>query len=216
MSRGPRRLLVPALVVAGAVVLGRFWALPGLGHLLVEDQAPTRADAAVVLATGAQMYPRLIEAARLVNEGFAPRIIINGNRKTPVLRQLEARGYEPASPWYENSLRVLELLGVERNRVTTVAVEDAYDTISECRGLAPTIQREGLERVLLVTSRFHTRRAARIWRTVHGDRLEIVPVAARQDPFDPDGWWRQGRQVRLVLAEYGGWLFYLRDRLSGG
>jgi uncharacterized SAM-binding protein YcdF (DUF218 family) len=211
-----RRVLPWTLALAALLVLGRLWVLPGLGRVLVEDRPPVRADAVVVLATGSEFYPRLMEAARLVREGFAPRLVINGNRKTEALRRLEALGYEPAAPWYENPLRILELLGVERDRVTAVSVEDAYDTISECRGLAPTLQREGIGRVLLVTSRFHTRRASAVWRAVHGDSLEVVTVAARQDPFDPDGWWRHGRQIRWVLAEYGGWLFYLRHRLARG
>jgi hypothetical protein len=62
------------------------WLLPTMGRFLVDDRPPTRADALVVLATGVEYCPRLIEAARLVTEGYASRIVINGNRKIEVLR----------------------------------------------------------------------------------------------------------------------------------
>jgi hypothetical protein len=63
--------------------------------------------------------------------------------------------------------------------------------------------------LLIVTSRFHTRRAGYIWRNQFGHDFEIVTIAAREDPFDPNAWWRKGRQIKQLLSEYGGWLFYL-------
>ena len=128
---------------------------------------------------------------------------------------LEAQGFRHAAPWDEDSLRVLELLGVARTRVIPVSAEDAYDTISEALALAPELARLGVRRILLVTSRYHTRRAAAIWRRLYGAHLEITSVAAQDDPFDPDGWWRHGRQVRWLMAEYGGWIFFGWQALTG-
>jgi len=28
------------------------------------------------------------------------------------------------------------------------------------------------------------------------------------DPYDPGSWWRNGRQIRWVMAEYGAWIYY--------
>jgi len=215
MSRRARRLAVGIGALLALTLLGRLLLLPAMGRFLVDDEPPPRADLVVVLSTGAQYYPRLIEAARLVEAGAAPRILINGNRKTPALRRLEAQGFRPAAPWYEDSLRILELLGVARRNVIRVSAEDAYDTISEGLALGPELVHLGVRRILLVTSRFHTRRAATIWRHLYGKGLEITPVAARQDPFDPGGWWHDGRQVRWLMAEYGGWIFYGWQALTG-
>ncbi len=215
MRRGVRRLGITAGALLVLALLGRLWLLPAMGRLLVDDQPPPRADLVVVLATGAEYYPRLIEAARLVSTGTAPRILIDGDRKTPALRRLETQGFRRAAPWDEDALRILELLGVARSKVARVSAEDAYDTISEALALGPELARLGVRRILLVTSRFHTRRAAAIWRRLYGDRLEITPVAAREDPFDPDGWWHDGRQIRWLMAEYGGWIFYGWQALTG-
>jgi hypothetical protein len=41
----------------------------------------------------------------------------------------------------------------------------------------------------------------------------VALLAARDDPFYVDGWWRSGRQIRQVLAEYGAWLYFLGRRI---
>jgi uncharacterized SAM-binding protein YcdF (DUF218 family) len=179
-----------------------------MGRLLVEHQPLGRADAAVVLSTGVEYYPRLMEAAALVRDGRVRLVVVNGNRKTDSLRRLEAMGYQPAAPWNENTLRVLSLLGVPRERVVSVSAEDAFDTISEARAVAPALLAQGLRRLILVTSKYHTRRAAHIWRNRVSGNFSIRTAAAREDPFQPDGWWHSGRQIRWLFAEYGGWLFY--------
>jgi uncharacterized SAM-binding protein YcdF (DUF218 family) len=160
-----------------------------------------------------EYYPRLMQAAALVGQGYADRIVINGNRKSDALRELEAKGYVPAVPWYENYLRILEVLEVSREKVITVSLEDVYDTRTEAAGVIEALRAQDIRRILLVTSRYHTARAAFIWRREAGGRLQITPVAARQDPFDPGGWWEDGRQIRWLLNEYGGWLFYLWQTL---
>ena len=181
----------------------------------MKDTPPHRADAVVVLETGIDYEPRLIEAAKLVREGYASVVAVDGNRKTPVIRELEAAGFTPAVPWDTNRKRVLSLLGVDDDQILSISVEDAYDTITEARGVAPVLKRAGYKKLLIVTSRFHTRRAGHIWRSQFGDDFDITTVAASKDPFDPDGWWHDGRQIRQLMAEYGGWLFYYLNELKG-
>ncbi|MBW1682560.1 MAG: hypothetical protein JRJ83_14210 [Deltaproteobacteria bacterium] len=48
----------------------------------------------MVLNTGVEYYPRLLEAAALFKKGRAKWVVINGNRKTDVLRELEGKGFE--------------------------------------------------------------------------------------------------------------------------
>jgi uncharacterized SAM-binding protein YcdF (DUF218 family) len=194
--------------LAGLLLLLRTWALPALGHLLVEQTRNKPADAAVVLSTGVDYYPRLMEAAAQYRAGRVPLVVINGNRKTDALRELEAMGYVPPAPWDEQAKRILEVLGVPRNKVIGISAEDVFDTISEARNLAPTLRQRGLRRLLVVTSRFHTKRAAHIWRHRLPEPFQIDTAAARRDPFDAEGWWHSGRQIRQLMAEYGGWVFY--------
>ena len=159
-----RRLLL--LILLGLILLfitRNAW-LGAMGHALVEDDPTASADVAVVLATGVDYPPRLIQAAQLYRQGRVKRVLINGNRKTDVLRELEQQGFVKAAPWYENSLRILELLGVPREKVWRVSVEDAFDTVSEAQGIVPFLQQTDVNSVIITTSKFHTRRRFGLFR----------------------------------------------------
>lgn len=179
--------------------------LSAVGKFLVVDDSPSGPGVVVVLNTGVDYYPRLIEAADLYKKGLAKKIIINGNRKTEALRDLEKKGFEPCCSWYEDRLRILELYDVRRDDVITVSVEDAFDTISEAEAVGEEILRLGMSDILIVTSKSHTRRARYIWTRIWGDKARIKMVSAREDPFDPGGWWKSGRQIKWVMSEYGAW-----------
>ena len=93
-------------VLVSAIFLLFLWLfsgaiLSGIGQFLILDQKPVASDVVVVLNTGMEYYPRLIEAADLYRKGLAKKVVINGNRKTDVLRGLEKRGFKECCPWYE-------------------------------------------------------------------------------------------------------------------
>lgn len=80
-------LLLFVIVFASSGII-----LTSVGEFLVIDEQPVPSDAVVVLNTGVEYYPRLIEAANLYNKGLVKKIVINGNRKTVILRELEKKG----------------------------------------------------------------------------------------------------------------------------
>lgn len=182
--------------------------LPPLAHFLIVDQEPEHADAVVVLSTGMEYYSRLMEAASLYANGHVDKVVINGNRKNDELRELERMGYERCCSWDEGSLRILELLGVPRNDVVTVSAEDAYDTVTESDAVAAALIAKDIKSIIITSSKTHTRRAYNIWQRKHGDSFTISCVAAKNDPFRPDAWWKDGRNARWILYEYGSWCFY--------
>jgi uncharacterized SAM-binding protein YcdF (DUF218 family) len=211
LGKTSNRFLVFVIVLVAAGLLLYMFSgsiLRGLGGFVVYDEAPVPSDAVIVLYTGVEYYPRLVEAADLYLKGLAKKVVINGNRKTGSLRDLESRGFKKCCPWFENSLRILTLYGVPRNKVTCISAEDVYDTVSEAEAVGKEVLSQGVRSVLITTSRYHTKRARFIWKKMYDGELIIRTVAARTDPYDPGGWWRDGRQIRWVMAEYGAWLFY--------
>ena len=211
MNGKKQKVLLSGLIILFAVVvLGFFYGaiLTYIGEFLIFDEKPTFSDAVVVLNTGMEYYPRLMEASVLYKQGFAFRVVINGNRKTDALRNLEKKGFRPCCPWYEGRTRILELLGVPREDVIPISIEDAYDTVSEAVGVGKALMEAGVESIIITTSKSHTRRARHIWKNLYPETLKIHTVAARMDPYTPEGWWREGRQIKWVLAEYGAWLYY--------
>ena len=130
----PRSLWKLLLMFAAVLYLSSGIILPLIGEFLVVDEPPVKSDAVVVLNTGLEFYPRLIQAADLYRQGMAGKVVVNGNRKSDALRELEIKGFKRCCPWYEDTIRILELLGVSRKDVITISVEDAYDTVSEAKG----------------------------------------------------------------------------------
>ena len=122
--------LIGLMVLMVLVIFGPY-ILTAAGQWLVVSDDPAQSDAIIVLNTGVEIYPRLIEAAALYTAGYADKIVINGNRKTDVLRELEGKGFQGCCAWHENSTRILVLMGVPRDNVIPVSAEDAYDTVSE-------------------------------------------------------------------------------------
>ena len=58
--------------------------------------------------------------------------------------------------------------------------------------------------VILVTSKYHTRRTRLTWNYVTDGRSQAIVRAASGDPFDPDRWWQTRSYALSVVREYLG------------
>lgn len=183
--------------------------LTSIGDFLILNEKPVHSDAVVVLSTGMAYYPRLMEAAALYKKRLADKVVINGNRKTEILREIERKGFQPCCQWYEESFRLLSLLGVPRKDIIAINAENVYDTISEAKEVGKNLIKAGISSIIVTTSKSHTRRAGHIWKKLFSNQFKISIAAARDDPFSPQGWWHSGRWIKTVLSEYGAWLYYI-------
>jgi uncharacterized SAM-binding protein YcdF (DUF218 family) len=207
-------ILAPVALMAFVILIsGSLFRI--MGDLIVVSDRPSPSDAAVVLNTGIEYYPRLIQAADLYRQGLAAHIVINGNRKTDSLRDLERRGFKRCCLWDSDSVSILTMLGVPEDKIIRISNEDAYDTVSEATVVGRELIDRKLTTVIITTSKYHSRRAKFIWQKRYGKQLTIFVVSAETDPYDPDNWWKDGRQIRWVLAEYGAWIFYWWKEITG-
>ena len=163
--------------------------LAALGAALVTNQPPKKADAVLVLA-GDSVGNRILKSAELVQQGFAPVIYVSGpdayygySEDQMAIGFAVKRGY-PAQ-WF---------VGVPHH---------ADSTLDEARIMLPILRAKGVRRILLVTSNFHTARAARIFqRIAQGEAaMEIVTVAAKDASFAPEGWWNNRRGQKVFFFE---------------
>jgi uncharacterized SAM-binding protein YcdF (DUF218 family) len=209
-----RKIFLIVLVIAFLVVTHEKL-LTGIGSVLVMEDIPQKAEAAVILNTGVDIYPRLIEAANLYRKVKVDKVVINGNRKTDTLRQLENSGYQSPSKWHAEIISVLNHLKVPKNHILAISAEDAYDTVSEAKIVGATLINNGMSSIIITTSKFHSRRAHHIWSKMYEGKLKVFVAPAQSDPFNPEAWWKSGRQVRWVLSEYGAWIYYYLLRFFG-
>ena len=203
-----RKIFLVILVIAFMVVIhGKI--LTGIGSVLVVEDIPPKAEVAVVLNTGVDIYPRLIEAANLYRTVRVDKVVINGNRKTDVLRDLESSGYDLPCKWYAEAMGVLTHQKVARDHIIAISAEDAYDSVSEAEIVGAILINNGISSVIITTSKFHSRRARHIWSKMYQGKLKIYVAPAKNDPFNPEAWWKNGRQIRWVLSEYGAWFYII-------
>src|SRR5512138_185794 len=130
-ARPPRRRLLAAaaaLALAGALVLP---VLRAAGGFLVKTDPPARSDAAVVLNHGMEIYLRIAEAARLYREGWVDKVVVNGGRRPPLVREWEAAGMKRDWKWSDEYAPVLEHLGVPRKKAVFPEVKSAWNTVRE-------------------------------------------------------------------------------------
>jgi uncharacterized SAM-binding protein YcdF (DUF218 family) len=190
-SRSPR-LLQLFLVLAGLILilyLARPVWLRGLGYALVRSDEPVKSDIAVVLA-GDYRGRRIEKAAELVRQGFVPVVLVDGpsgffgsHESTFAIQYMVGKG-NPASWFIDFPIR-------------------ADSTLEEARLVLPELRRRNVRSYLLVTSDFHSARAARVFQAVQksmGYHASMRMVACSDPHFRPDGWWhdREGKKTAFI------------------
>lgn len=187
MRRSRVWLLLLCLVLLIAVA-SPLW-LRAIGAALIRDDGPAKADAAVVLA-GDQWGNRILKGAELVRDGYVPVVFVSG---PPYYAEHES----------EAAIRMAVAHGYPREWFIS-APNDALSTREEARAMLEELRRRGVRRFLLVTSDYHTARAARIYRDAErsmGGEPEFRVVAAPDKHFHKEGWWRTREGLKTVFFE---------------
>lgn len=180
-----RRILSVVLILGIAWFFSPTW-LSWLGHSLIAQDQPFKADAIAVLA-GDSQGERIGRAVELVREQWAPIVIVSSSGKA-----FDTSEGELAINWAVNR-------GAPREWFVLVS-HDADSTQEECIVLEAECRRRGIKKLLLVTSDFHTRRARRILQRV-APQLEVRSVGSRTASFDPDSWWKSRPSRKTWLME---------------
>jgi len=204
-----RRALAATAALIGVGALTARLLLPAAGRFLVEADPPAPADAIVVLAGS---YPdRILEGVALYKEGLAPRILICREPETAGFRRVSELGVK-IPRGYEINRMVAEQLGVPPAAVE-ILDRGGDSTYGEAQAVLAEVVRRGYTSILLVTSKYHTRRAAEIYRFLAAGQVKIIAQPARDDDFQSERWWRDRISSRRLIIEYLKWLnFLLVDR----
>jgi uncharacterized SAM-binding protein YcdF (DUF218 family) len=180
------RWALPVAILAGVILAYPHW-LRGLGNFLVAGQQPFKADIIVVLS-GDDRGNRILKACELVQQGWAPKILVSGmeccygNQESGLEIAFAVRHGYPAD-WF---------IPLPTKGTSTTA---------EAREIVSALARRHVGRFIVVTSNYHTRRAARIYRgLVPAERFRMV--AARDWIFRPGDWWRSRDGQKQCFLEW--------------
>ena len=185
-----RASLKLTLAIVAAIILAALthaiW-LGWMGAFLIEAEEPVHADLIVVLA-GDPYGHRILTAAELVKGGYAPAVLVSGPAGFYGMHESElaipfAVHYGYPAKWF------------------IPFPHEAHSTDEEARAIFAELQKRGVHRAIVVTSNYHTRRAARILRS-RWPGIEIHMVAAPDEFFTPHGWWHSREGQKTFFLEW--------------
>jgi uncharacterized SAM-binding protein YcdF (DUF218 family) len=200
MRRVRRATVVVALLLAvlGGVTL---WGLANVGQWLVVEDPLDRAAAIVVL--GGHVPFRAMEAAAIHGGRWAPEVWLTRASSPAEEAALASLGLDPGTGDNSVNRAVLERLGVPPKAIR-VLTPGVRNTAEELRLVAREMARVGADRVILVTSKPHSRRVRATWRALMGDAPRAVVRHAGSDVFDGRRWWERTSDALAVSREVFG------------
>ncbi|MCA8922374.1 MAG: YdcF family protein [Planctomycetes bacterium] len=189
-AQAPRRRRLLRALAATAALAALLYALSGpllraLPGWLTQADDPREADALVVLA-GDASGGRVDRALELFRAGYLPRgpFVLSGGELYPGMTWAELMRARAIAGGVPAERCVIQ----GRSRTT---VEDAAFTAE----LLPAETKT----VLLVTSDFHSARAAADFRRALGPEVEVLSAPSRS-PW-PEAWWRDPVAARALATE---------------
>jgi uncharacterized SAM-binding protein YcdF (DUF218 family) len=190
------------------VLLSGVWIFlaPLLACWLIVEKPLENADVILVLGGSAVYEERTEKAAELYRKSIAPRIVLTDDGERTGWSRAEKRNI----PYVEMAQRNLVALGVPPENIEIVTPAGS-GTIYEAQTVKEKSAQENWRRILIITSAYHTRRAAHTFGSVFGgENIEIGIAAAptgRQTP-PPFYWWLTAGGWKFVAGEYAKSFYY--------
>lgn len=181
-----RVLLIAAVAVLALAAIRWQATLNWLGAYLVCSDPPQSSD--LILVMGGDFWgPRVIKAAQLGKAGLAPLVLISG----PPYKD---------RPEGEFAVDLLVSNGYPREQFAVFS-HNQRSTIGEVLALKTELARRGAHRVIIVTSSYHSRRCAILFR-LFCPGIQFVSVPAADPHYQPQEWWKNDSSRQLFFSEW--------------
>ncbi len=200
-----RNILLASLLLLLLAVLAfafRSPILTGIADYLIINDRLQPADAIVLLNSDFDTRP--FHTADLYKRGLAPVVIIARAENTPAVEL----GLVPNDT--DISVGVMEKLGVPPERITILPYPGGTtSTIDEAVAFRQYVGENHVQRIIVVTSAFHTRRARWIFeKTLAGLPVTLEMAAVPYVGFDQTNWWTNEKGLITLDNEYVKLVYY--------
>lgn len=191
-----------ALPVAAIIGIAAFF--PHAGNYLVVNEPLERADAVFSLAGGRD---RWLEAIDLYHEGWASHIVLSPGYPDRVVDVIRGRGirFPTEMELVADAFRQMRV----PPRAVTVLPHEMDNTAQEAEAIRKLVKEQGWSRLIVVTSKYHSRRSRfAVRRELKGTPVRLIVRTSRYDGATPEKWWKNRGDVRYVLSEYQKLILY--------
>jgi uncharacterized SAM-binding protein YcdF (DUF218 family) len=195
----PRRALARVSAFAALLaLLGSACFAPFAGRFLVREDPMQPADAIFVLAGGS--VDRWLESVDLYREHLAKSIVLSPGRTEKAEIALRTRGIRMPTG-AEIARDAMVQLGIPPAAVQIMpgSLDNTAHEAEACHAFARGAR---WQRVIVVTSPYHTRRTGFAFRReFRNSSVDVLIRASRHDESEPARWWRHRADIRFVTSE---------------
>lgn len=187
------------LIVLCILILGVVFIKPILtcaANLLIIREEPSKADVIVVLA-GEQTGERINYAVNLYKKGYSKKLLLTG--------WSQSRMADTAFKMKDQALK----MGVPEDAI--LMETKSTSTYENAAFSKEIIDDNSFNKVILVTSSYHSRRSKYVFQKVLNKQMKIISCPADVSYFKPNGWWNSKKGRRTLIDEYEkliGYYFY--------
>lgn len=174
--------------------LFRYPILRGLGNYLIYEDELSQADAIFVLSGNS--LDRGKEGARLYHAGYAPVLVCTGGVES---RDLGVIGIQMKHSVLTQ--RVLMNEGVDSSAIQLI--HEGESTHEEKEAIVKYCAEKGWKKIVVVSSKFHTRRIHKSFRgTLNDAGIQLILRGAPDSGFDEKEWWKYEDGLIFLNNEY--------------
>ena len=207
MKRAKLIFLIIVAVVIVQLIASHQSILKALGnHLIFQQPTPRQADVIVILANWEDTIIRVRAGADLYKGGVAKTIFVPRMEQMDGLEEMKKLGINIP----ENRdlvITILQGLGIPSDAIATSA-QEVTNTWDEANEVCNFVEQKGYKSVVLVTSKYHSRRAYLIFQDALKGKATVTSVPSPYDSSDPESWWKRNEDAKKVLMEYPKILIY--------
>jgi uncharacterized SAM-binding protein YcdF (DUF218 family) len=205
-----RRIKLVVLIIL-AIALSQLIAhhqriLAIFGDYLIYQQEPQGVDVIVVANNWEDTVLRTRGAADLYTKGMAKKIFIPRMERMRGAEEIKQLGINVP----ENRdvvTNILLGLGVPSDAIETSS-EEVSDTWDEAAETKKFIEQKKYASVLLVTSKYHSRRAFLIFKDALKGKATVISTPSPYDEVYAESWWKHRDDAKAVFMEYLKLLIY--------
>ena len=193
LKKHSHQLLLLVGVLGIFILLSPFW-LSATAKLLVKQKPTTQADIIVVLGGGSGK--RIAFASTLYHDGVAPTLLMSGGGKESGfdLAGLMSKYAQKSGVPSTNILSESKSLSTYGNATESLKVINTLDHIN---------------RILIVTSKFHTRRSYMTFRHIFRDQPYDLFIMGSDDGINYETWYKDYEMSNIILVEWCKFILYM-------
>jgi uncharacterized SAM-binding protein YcdF (DUF218 family) len=191
------------IIVVLMLYIMRAEILTGYARLFTVNTASKGADAILVLSGRIETRPKY--AARLFQEGYAPRLFLTQERDYTgeISEYVKARNFYARKQLEDRGVPV-EIIPNNKGGATST-FDEAYDVVDFLR-------EQPMQRLIIVTDAFHTRRALyafeKVFKQEGMGHVKIEMAAAPNPVYDETNWYQTEKGIITYLLESIKMVFY--------